>query len=312
MKSSNYLIEGMDYLSVYEKLEELIGKNSFEDATRSKYDLSEVLLEKAIEDLNTYGMFSNKKVIIISNFDKMNIEENENDINNLFKYLDNATSDNLLFILAGKFDERKKITKDLKKYCEFIKVDIDPNSFIKENLAGYKLESGVINLLIENTLGDITRLYNECKKLKNYKINDKYITKNDVLELAVKKKGDSTEITFQFSRALAEKNKKQALLLYKELLDYLVEPLSIVGLLGSQFRIMYQVKVLEEKGLRNDDIASTLKEKPYRVMKTKELTRYYSKREILDLIIKIEDIDFKIKTMSVDANSLIELFILNI
>lgn len=312
MKSSNYLIEGMDYLSVYEKLEELIGKNSFEDATRSKYDLSEVLLEKAIEDLNTYGMFSNKKVIIISNFDKMNIEENENDINNLFKYLDNATSDNLLFILAGKFDERKKITKDLKKYCEFIKVDIDPNSFIKENLAGYKLESGVINLLIENTLGDITRLYNECKKLKNYKINDKYITKNDVLELAVKKKGDSTEITFQFSRALAEKNKKQALLLYKELLDYLVEPLSIIGLLGSQFRIMYQVKVLEEKGLRNDDIASTLKEKPYRVMKTKELTRYYSKREILDLIIKIEDIDFKIKTMSVDANSLIELFILNI
>lgn len=312
MKSSNYLIEGMDYLSVYEKLEELIGKNSFEDATRSKYDLSEVLLEKAIEDLNTYGMFSNKKVIIISNFDKMNIEENENDINNLFKYLDNATSDNLLFILAGKFDERKKITKDLKKYCEFIKVDIDPNSFIKENLAGYKLESGVINLLIENTLGDITRLYNECEKLKNYKINDKYITKNDVLELAVKKKGDSTEITFQFSRALAEKNKKQALLLYKELLDYLVEPLSIVGLLGSQFRIMYQVKVLEEKGLRNDDIASTLKEKPYRVMKTRELTRYYSKREILDLIIKIEDIDFKIKTMSVDANSLIELFILNI
>lgn len=312
MKSSNYLIEGMDYLSVYEKLEELIGKNSFEDATRSKYDLSEVLLEKAIEDLNTYGMFSNKKVIIISNFDKMNIEENENDINNLFKYLDNATSDNLLFILAGKFDERKKITKDLKKYCEFIKVDIDPNSFIKENLAGYKLESGVINLLIENTLGDITRLYNECKKLKNYKINDKYITKNDVLELTVKKKGDSTEITFQFSRALAEKNKKQALLLYKELLDYLVEPLSIIGLLGSQFRIMYQVKVLEEKGLRNDDIASTLKEKPYRVMKTKELTRYYSKREILDLIIKIEDIDFKIKTMSVDANSLIELFILNI
>lgn len=312
MKSSNYLIEGMDYLSVYEKLEELIGKNSFEDATRSKYDLSEVLLEKAIEDLNTYGMFSNKKVIIISNFDKMNIEENENDINNLFKYLDNATSDNLLFILAGKFDERKKITKDLKKYCEFIKVDIDPNSFIKENLAGYKLESGVINLLIENTLGDITRLYNECKKLKNYKINDKYITKNDVLELAVKKKGDSTEITFQFSRALAEKNKKQALLLYKELLDYLVEPLSIIGLLGSQFRIMYQVKVLEEKGLRNDDIASTLKEKPYRVMKTRELTRYYSKREILDLIIKIEDIDFKIKTMSVDANSLIELFILNI
>ena len=124
--------------------------------------------------------------------------------------------------------------------------------------------------------------------------------------------GDSTEITFQFSRALAEKDKKSALILYQELLNYKIEPLSIIGLLASQFRIMYQVKSLEEKIMRNDEIASSLKEKPYRITKTRELTRYYSKKEILDLMIKLEDIDLKIKTTSVDANTLVQLFILNI
>ena len=36
----------------------------------------------------------------------------------------------------------------------------------------------------------------------------KKITKEDILELVVKKQGDMKETTFQFSRALAEKNKK--------------------------------------------------------------------------------------------------------
>ena len=228
------------------------------------------------------------------------------------KYVENSSSLNLLFVVSDKYDDRKKIIKDLKKKMEFIKVSSDPVEFTKNCLKGYKVEDGVITLLVNNTLGDISRLYNECNKLKIYKINDKYISKEDVLELAVKKLGDSTDITFQFSRSLAEKDKKKALSLYQELLDYQIEALSIIGLLASQFRIMFQVKVLEEKNMRNDEIAKTLNEKSYRITKTRELTRYYSKRELLDLMIKIEDIDLKIKTTSVDANTLVQVFILNI
>lgn len=308
--NNNYLLEGTDYLSIHVKMEEIIKKCSFLNTDISKYDVSEVLLENAIEDLNTYGMFSNKKVIVISNFDKMNLEVNNTE--ELLRYLDNSSPDNLLFILAEKLDDRKKITKDLKKKTNYIRVDIDPFDFTKECLKGYKFDNRVINTLVENNLGDIARIYNECEKLKSYKFDDKNISVNDVLEIGIKKKGDSTEITFQFSRALALKNKKEALILYKELLNYLVEPLNIIGLLASQYRIMYQVKVLEEKGMKNDEIASTLKEKSYRITKTRELTRYYSKGEILDLMIKLEDIDLKIKTTGVDANSLLQLFILNI
>lgn len=307
---NNYLIEGSDYISINNKISEIIKKNDFSDASISKYDLSEGLLDDALEDLNTYGLFSDKKIVIINNFDKM--DPLLNNIEELLKYVENSSSLNLLFVVSDKYDDRKKIIKDLKKKMEFIKISTDPVEFTKSCLEGYKIENGVINLLVNNTLGDVTRLYNECNKLKTYKINDKYISKDDVEELSFKKLGDSTEITFQFSRALAEKDKKGALILYQELLNYKIEPLSIIGLLASQFRIMYQVKSLEEKNMRNDEIASSLKEKPYRITKTRELTRYYSKKEILDLMIKLEDIDLKIKTTSVDANTLVQLFILNI
>lgn len=307
---NNYLIEGSDYISVNNKISEIIKKNGFSDASISKYDLSEGLLDDALEDLNTYGLFSDKKIVIINNFDKMDPLFNKPE--ELLKYVENSSSLNLLFVVSDKYDDRKKIIKDLKKTMKFIKISTDPVVFTKRCLEGYKVENGVINLLVNNTLGDVTRLYNECNKLKTYKINDKYISKDDVEELSFKRLGDSTETTFQFSRALAEKDKKSALKLYQELLNYKIEPLSIIGLLASQFRIMYQVKNLEEKNMRNDEIASSLKEKPYRITKTRELTRYYSKREILDLMIKLEDIDLKIKTTSVDANTLVQLFILNI
>ena len=307
---NNYLIEGSDYISVNNKISEIIKKNGFSDASISKYDLSEGLLDDALEDLNTYGLFSDKKIVIINNFDKMDPLFNKPE--ELLKYVENSSSLNLLFVVSDKYDDRKKIIKDLKKKMEFIKISTDPVVFTKSCLEGYKVENGVINLLVNNTLGDVTRLYNECNKLKTYKINDKYISKDDVEELSFKRLGDSTETTFQFSRALAEKDKKSALKLYQELLNYKIEPLSIIGLLASQFRIMYQVKSLEEKNMRNDEIASSLKEKPYRITKTRELTRYYSKRKILDLMIKLEDIDLKIKTTSVDANTLVQLFILNI
>ena len=308
--NNNYLIEGSDYISINNKISEIIKKNNFSDASISKYDLSEDLLEEVIEDLNTYGLFSDKKIVIINNFDKMDPDINR--VEELLKYVENSSSLNLLFVVSDKYDDRKKIIKDLKKKMEFIKVSSDPVEFTKNCLKGYKVEDGVITLLVNNTLGDISRLYNECNKLKIYKINDKYISKEDVLELAVKKLGDSTDITFQFSRSLAEKDKKKALSLYQELLDYQIEALSIIGLLASQFRIMFQVKVLEEKNMRNDEIAKTLNEKSYRITKTRELTRYYSKRELLDLMIKLEDIDLKINTTSVDANTLVQLFILNI
>ena len=310
---NNYLLETNDFTALKTEIDKIIKKEKFTDALTSTYDAKELQLENALEDLDTYGFLSDKKVIIINNIDGINQEDEEKNLKHLYKYLENPNPDNLLIITASKLNNTLKVTKELKKKMNYSSVEINPENFIKNELKDYTLETGVIKLLVEYCKNDITKIENECKKLKTFNYETKKISKSDIEELVIEKLGDEQELTFSFSRSLAEKNKKEALRKYKELLDYQIEPIAIVGLLASQIRIIYQVKTLSNQNLSPYDIAKMLGEKSdYRIKKTKELIRYYSEQELLDLMKTLSDMDIQMKTTDIDPNSLIELFILNI
>lgn len=308
---NNYLIEGNDYIALDNKIKSIINESNFSDVLINYYDLSNSLLDSVLEDLDTYGFISEKKVIVVKNFDKLKLEENQTDIEHLVRYLDSPSPDNLLILVASKLDDRKKITKELKKRLNCLKDNLDPEDFIKNELKDYKIESGVVSKLVDMCSSDITKIFNECSKLKDYKLDEKIINLKDLDDIVVEKTKDCTDITFSFVRAIALKDVKEALKLYNTLLEYKVEPIGVIGLLASQFRIMYQVKVLDEKRISDNEIGDILSEKPYRVKKTRELIKYYSKEEILNLLIKLSNMDLDIKTKSSDANLLIQLFIIN-
>lgn len=310
---NNYLIESLDSLSLIKERESLIKKNNFQNAEKSIFDVEETTLANALEALDTYSFLSDKKLIIIKGIEHLKYDENKKDLDHLFKYLASPNPDNLLIIEATKLNNTTKVAKELKKKCQYTTIEIDPKRFVKQELKDYTIDQNTINLLVDYCLGDITKIANECQKLKNYKYSDKKITSDDIKELVVKKLGDSKELTFAFSRSLAQKDKKGALKKYKELLSYNIEPLSIIGLLASQIRIIYQVKLLEKRKMSDREIANMLGEKSdYRITKTRELTRYYGEEELLELMQKLSDIDLKIKTNDIDGNSLIELFIINL
>lgn len=309
---NNYLIEGIDYLTISDKIAEITQKNNFYEVPVNNYDMEESSLDNALEDLDTYSFLQEKKVIVISNFDSLKLEENEKKVNHLIKYLQNPLESNLLFITCKKLDDRRKANKELKKLLNYEKIEINSSNYIKQQLKSYELENGVLDLINELCQNDISKIKNECQKLKNYKISEKVITKEDVNNLVSKKLSQLNELSFSLIRQLAEKNKSMALKTYNELLEYQFEPLAIIGLLESQFRIMYQIKVLEKERLNNDEIAQKLGEKSsYRIKKVKELTRFYNKNEILDILIRLADIDYKIKTTNTDSTFLLQLFILN-
>lgn len=310
---NNYLIESLDSLSLEKEKQIIIKDNHLENIIPNTYDLEEVSLQEALEDLDTYGLFSNQKIIIIKNIETLKLEENKKDIEHLLKYLDNPNPNYLLIIEAKKLNNTTKITKELKKKCKYQKVEFNLTDYVKKSFSGYKITPKTINYLIEYCENDFTKIQNECNKLKDYKLEEKEINVKDIEEVVVKKLGDSQELVFSFSRALAEKNKKIALERYKELLSYQIEPLSIIGLLASQIRIIYQVKLLEKERLSDKEIANTLGEKSdYRIKKTRELTRLYTEEELLLLMQKLSDIDYQIKTSDIDSNSLIELLIINL
>lgn len=310
---NNYLLESLDFVALKKEIDKIIKETKFQEAAISTYDISEVSLENALEDLDTYSFLTTQKIIIINNIEVINQDLEEDNIKHLYKYLDNPNPDNLLIITAKKLNNTYKITKELKKRLQYKLIELNPETYTKNELKDYTLEPGVIKLLVDYSKGDITKLENECIKLKNYSIDTKKITKKDISELVVEKLGDQQDLTFAFSRALAERNKKEALEKYKELLNYQIEPLQIIGLLASQIRIIYQVKVLTKQNMTPLEISRQLQEKSdYRVKRTKELISLYTEDELLKLMTSLADMDLQIKTTDIDPNSLIELFILNI
>ena len=50
----------------------------------------------------------------------------------------------------------------------------------------------------------------------------------------------------------------------------------------------------------------------FRIKKTRELIALYSEKELLEIMQKLSEIDYRIKTSDVDSNKEIETFILNI
>lgn len=309
---NNYLLESIDTTLLDKKIEKIIKDNDFSSASISSYDLDEVLLENALEDLDTYSFLTSKKVIIIKNIDSIKYDDFKNDLDHLFKYLSNPIEDNLLIIMGHHFNGNSKIIKELKKLCKYELIEVNSKAFIKNKLKDYTINQSTINLIDELCLGDITKISNECDKLINYKYNEKIITNEDVNLLVCKKLDDPKDLTFAFSRSLALKDKKNALSEFRKLLKYNFEPFMLIGLLASQIRIIYQVKILENN--RSDkDIASILDEKSdYRIKKTRELTRLYSESDLLNLMIKLSNIDYLLKTSDSDPINLIENFILNI
>ena len=309
---NNYLFESIDTTLLDKKIDSIINELSFNDASISSYDLEESLLEKVLEDLDTYSFLTTKKVIIIRNIESVKYDDFKDDFDHLFKYLSDPIEDNLLIIVGHHFTNTSKVIKELKKYCKYELIEVNSKSFIRNKLKDYTLNQSTINLIDELCLGDITRISNECDKLINYKSNDKVITNDDVNLLVIQKLDDPKDLTFAFSRSLALKDKKNALNDFRELLKYNFEPFMLIGLLASQIRIIYQVKLLEDN--RSDkEIASILEEKSeYRIKKTRELTRYYSEDDLLQLMIKLSDIDYSLKTSDNDPINLIETFILNI
>ena len=310
---TSYLLETEDFTAREVEVHKIIKKEHFEETTISIYDLEENTLENALEDLDTYSFLSSKKIIIIRNIESISTEEEKQRLDHLYKYIDHPYEDNLLIIECKKLNNTTKLAKELKKKCKYIEIEVSSKSFIKEQLKDYKVSQEAINLLDEYCLSDLTKIETESRKLRDYKIDEKEITTSDIKELVTKKLGDSKDLTFAFSRALAERDKKEALLRYRELLDYNIEPLSIIGLLGSQIRIIYQVKILSKKNLSDREIANMLDEKSdFRIKKTRELIALYTESELLELMQKLSDMDYRIKTTDTNSNDELENFILNI
>ena len=309
----NYLIISEDKLSINESINKILKDIGFDKENVIKFDMEEVMLENAIEELNTYGFFTENKVVILDscsflspNKKRGTLSQNE-DV--LLKYISNPNPLNTLIIICDKLDERKKISKELRKKLILVEDNLNIKDKMKSCLDDFIMDNITIDYLINYLNNDNIRIMKELEKLKLYKFDDKKITKEDINKIVAK---ELTDDIFTLINLILKKDINKALALYKNLINRGEELTKIVITLVDQYRLIYKVKILFSDGYNKDDITDMLKIHPYRVKLALEESYNYSNDELLDYLQKLGNIDIGIKTGQQTSDFAFEMFLLDI
>lgn len=302
-----YVVYGKEEYLVDQKVKELA-------PTSINYDLEFDSLKDVLFDASMMTLLGDKKYIVVNNPYFLSIAKEGDpviDTSMLEDYLNNINPNTVLIFkyYKDKLMESKKITKLLKNKGVFYEFNKTNNlDIIKDKLDGFKIDKESINILLDRVGDNIGILINEIEKLKTYKYDSKEITKEDALTINKYEEIDF----FKFIDHIINKEKNLALNEYFSLLNQKEEPIKILIVIASKIRLMYQVKVLSEKGYTVNDIANQLETKTYPVQLAGVAAKKYSKEKLLNTLINIGELDENIKTGKVVPASALELFIINL
>ena len=310
----NYLLYGTEKFLINNEIKKIINKYNIEDINISKYDLDINTLGEILDDIKTVSLFSSKKLIIIDNsyIFSRTTKKIDNNIE-LENYLNNPIKDNIVIFINNldKIDGVKKIVKVIKEkgiIIEFNKLNNITNN-VKKMFDNYIVSNDNINYLINRIGNNIEILYQEIEKIKIYKLDDKVITKDDIDNIT----SENINIDiFKFIDDIINKNKDCAIKTYKELLKINEEPIKIVALLASKFRLMYQTKILTGDGYNEEEISNLLNIHKYPVHLALTSGYKYSSDLLLNYMLELSNMDTKIKKGESDKNLALELFILKL
>ena len=308
----NYLLYGIDKSLINKEIDNIINKNNILKESISEYILPDNSVEDIIEDITTIGMFSNKKAIIVNNFNLLL----SMDTSFLENYLDNYNKDIYLIFVSNeeKIDSRKKLVKLINKngkVLEFNKKDIGNinkyfKDYIKDN--NYDMKDIDINYLINRLSNNIDLIKNELDKLMLYKIDDKIINREDIDNLI---EPSIEEEIYNLTDAVIKKDIKRSIDLYHYFLDNNYDSIAMIPMIGNQFRFLYQVKKLSSMGKSNDVISKELGVHPYRVKLAIETNYNYTEDDYLKYLYKLATMDERIKMGELNKDLALELFLLD-
>ena len=284
-----YIIESDNQTLINKEIDK-ITKNIKGEFELIKYDLEINTIDDVIESLDTYGLFSNKKIVLAYNPPFL-VQKQEDNLDKFFKYLDNP-SDNILILITPKINNVLKVVKTINKYFKIIKLnDINLEGFVKDNLEDYKMDRMTLMYFLSKVSKDLNAILTELDKLKMYKLDSKVILKEDI-DLVTRESFENT--IFDLIEAIIKKDKKKSYELYNHFISSGTEIFQILVLVSNQIRLIYNVKVLNT--IPDSKISEILGVKEYPVKLARGKGINYSKKELLSLLHKLAILDQDIKS----------------
>jgi DNA polymerase-3 subunit delta len=282
------------------------------------YDLEEVPIQEVVADAETYPFFSDKNIIIAVNpvFLKAKAEKLpfEHDLQALENYVQQPADYSILVLVAPyeKIDERKKISKQLKKHatvavCNPIKEE-DAADWIHSLASsfGIKIQDEALEVIQAETATDLYLLESELMKLAMYVGEGGFVSK-EIAEQLISHTANSSSL--RLVDAVIEQDLTKAITIFKELEKLNEEPIALIGLLAFQYRTMLRVKLLQQKGYSQFQMQKQLGVHPYVVKIAMRRERQFTYEQLADIISELTEADTKMKQSSMDKGLIFELLL---
>lgn len=315
-----YLIIGTEAYIIQETLKRIEENALIADEAEFNYanfDLTETSIEVAIGEAESVPFWGDRKVVILQRPTFLTSEKDKVDhqIKGFENYLNEPVPFTILVIVAGvdKLDARKKISKLVQKNA----VVIDATAPNEQSLLRWLSERATaLNMDYEPTaMQELMVLTNfqlsvaiqELEKIALF-VNGGLMTVQIVEDMVVR---SLEQNVFQLTEKVVNKETGKALRIYQDLIKQKEEPIKILALLISQFRLMNQVKIMKKKGYSDPEMARTLKVHPYRAKLAAQSVRNIEFIHLQTALAALAKADFELKTGRGLPGQKVEWFIFN-
>lgn len=308
-----YLIYGSLYGLIKREVEKIVGNHS--DVV--SYDLSLSNVSELLDDASCMSLFGEEKVLIGENADFLTSSgsANEHNIEYLTKYLEDDNHNNIVIFTATSdtLDGKKKIVKLFKEKATVIKKElIDEKklySFVTNEFKnnGFSIDYKTSNYFVNYVGKNVDIILKEIDKMVLYKEDDKVVTIKDIDDIASKAFKDNI---FDFTDGIMKKDFKKIFECYNDLKLLKMDESKIIALLAKQFDLYYDAKLLQKEGSSQSVIADLLEVHPYRVKLALETD--YMLYEVKDILKKLHNLDYGIKSGTLSKETALENFLLQL
>ena len=317
-----YLIYGNQGPSIKSRVKKIIKENLPENDEMNlvKFDASNVLIQEIVDEANYIPLGYDHKIVIADNCyfllkskprNKIESEQNYSELTNFLLH-PSDDCDLILTVPSLAISKTSDIYKTIEKMGKIVEIpDLDQNGW-KDGVRRYCLENAKLKIdqdalteLADRTAGDVALLQTSVAKLSLY---TDHVTYDDVVLMVTRPLEDNTFLIFNH---LISGHNTDAIKLFRDLRVSNVEPVTLISMLGNQFRLLDQVFYLYKNGKTDDEIAKELNIKPGRVYILKKNLNMISEKAIHRTLNDLFDLDLEIKSGLVDRFYAFELFLIN-
>lgn len=316
-----YLVYGDQSVMIKNRLKKIAKErlDFLDEINYVKYDANETLVQDIVDEANLTPLGYERKIVVLENCYFLSNSRTKNKVDGdqnfsvLIKYLQkpNEATDLIFTVNSTTIDEKNDITRIIKengKVFQLLSIDKkDWDTYVYKYFTeslNVKIDRDAISELSNRVQGDLNMFINEAQKLALYK---DHITYEDVCLLV---SAPLEENAFGIFNYLLAKDNKKAISLFRDLQVNNVEPITLISMLGNQFRLLWQIVYLTKQGKTVEEIASILQIKDIRVKIMKRNAFTMSMEDLKDVLDSLQDLDIKIKSGLVDRFYAFELFLI--